>query len=162
VFRIRQDWFALPIQFAQRVIPLGLVYGAPQGGVSLTRYQDQEIPVIDVEYRVFGGVEDRPVFNIQRHLMIVQDAQGAPVGIPFEAQPTLRRVAKSAFAPVPAVYLAEGNIQCVSALIQVAEDEPPLFLLDLDQLLQRVSLAPAIESSAATGIHTLKPSGEIQ
>jgi hypothetical protein len=29
-------------------------------------------------------------------------------------------------------------------------------------LLQRVNLAPAIESSAATGIYTLKPSGEIQ
>jgi hypothetical protein len=32
----------------------------------------------------------------------------------------------------------------------------------LDQLLRRVSLAPAIESSAATGIYTLKSSGEIQ
>ncbi|NJR39119.1 MAG: chemotaxis protein CheW [Leptolyngbyaceae cyanobacterium CSU_1_4] len=156
VFQIRQEWFAVLIQFAQKVIPLGLVYGAPQGGISLTHYQNHEIPVIDIEQRVFGKAVNLslpsaltegsnsseqnfplPVLENQRHLIIVEDAQGSLVGIPMNSPPTLRRVPKSAFSPVPAIYLAEGNIQCVSALITVSESEPPFFLLNLDQVLQQ-------------------------
>jgi chemotaxis signal transduction protein len=136
VFRIRQEWFAVPIQFAQKVVPLGLVYGAPQGGISLTHYQDQELPVIDVEQRIFGQTRDSSVSAEQRHLMVVDDRQGSLIGIPLDSPPALCRVTKAAFSPIPTVYLAEGCIQCVSALITVSESEPPLFLLDLDQLLQ--------------------------
>ena len=160
VFRIRQEWFAVLIRFARKVIPLGLVYGASQGGISLTRYQDREIPVIDIDRRVFGqavnlsltpalpasinaSAPENPlsIAENQRHLMIVEDIQGAAIGIPLDSLPMLRRVPKSAFSPVPAIYLAEGNIQCVSALIMVSENEPPFFLLNLDQLLQPGAIA---------------------
>jgi len=176
VFRMRQEWFAVLIQFAQKVIPLGLVYGAPQGGISLTRYQDREIPVIDIERRVFGnavnlslmpalpGGGDSPVQTSpppvpenQRHLIIVEDIQGALIGVPIDSPPMLRRVPKSAFAPVPAIYLAEGSIQCVSALITISENEPPFFLLNLDQLQQGASSSrdpqeiPAKDSQAIAG-----------
>jgi purine-binding chemotaxis protein CheW len=153
VFRIRREWFAVPIQLAQKVVPLGLVYGASEGGISLTRYQNQELPMIDVERRIFGhGVDlssqpmlpgsrdslsSRSTPEEQRHLMIVEDQEGLLIGIPFDSPPMLRRAPKSAFSPIPAVYLAEGNIRCVSALITVSESEPPFFLLNLDQLLQR-------------------------
>ncbi|NJR61658.1 MAG: hypothetical protein HC769_24180 [Cyanobacteria bacterium CRU_2_1] len=54
-FRIQQEWFALPIQAAQRVIPMGQVYGIScQSEISLTRYQDKDIIVIDAERRIFG------------------------------------------------------------------------------------------------------------
>lgn len=160
VFRIRQEWFAVLIQFAQKVVPLGLVYGAPQGGISLTRYQGCEIPVIDIERRIFGdmvnlsvmqtlsGVGDRPeesfpqpVLENQRHLMIIEDTQGSLVGVPMDSLPTLRRVPKSAFSPIPAIYLAEGSIRCISALVTVSESEPPFFLLNLDQVLQQKAIA---------------------
>jgi len=37
VFTLRREWFALPIDMVQKVIPLGAVYGDPQGtGISLT------------------------------------------------------------------------------------------------------------------------------
>lgn len=160
VFRIRQEWFAVLIQFAQKVVPLGLVYGASQSGISLTRYQDREIPVIDIERRVFGSsvnlslpsalpkaidasvpLSPPSVTENQRHLMIVEDIQGASVGIPLDSLPMLRRVPKSAFSPVPAIYLTEGYIQCVSAVITVSETEPPFFLLNLDQVLQQGAIA---------------------
>jgi chemotaxis signal transduction protein len=172
VFQIRQERFAVLIQFAKKVIPLGLVYGAPQGGISLTRYQDYEIPVIDVERRVFSKavnlslmsaspkVNDssdaseklypQPVLDNQRHLMIVEDIQGSLIGLPMDSPPTLRRVPKSAFSPIPAIYLAEGNIQCVSALITVSESEPPFFLLNLDQVLQQGSLEPRYSPESAS------------
>jgi chemotaxis signal transduction protein len=149
VFRVRREWFAVPIQFAHKVVPLGLVYGASEGGISLTRYLDQELPVIDVERRIFGhgvdlssqmllpGDAARSIPGDQRYLMIVEDQEGLLIGIPLDSPPTLRRAPKSAFSPIPAVYLAEGSIRCVSALITVSESEPPFFLLNLDQLLQR-------------------------
>jgi chemotaxis signal transduction protein len=148
VFRIRREWFAVPIQLAHKVVPLGLVYGASEGGISLTRYLDQELPVIDVERRIFGhgvdlssqpllpGDASRSAPEEQRHLMIVEYQEGL-IGIPLDSPPTLRRAPKSAFSPIPAVYLAEGHIRCVSALITISENEPPFFLLNLDQLLQR-------------------------
>jgi chemotaxis signal transduction protein len=154
VFRIRQEWFAVPIQFAQKVIPLGLVYGAPQGGISLTRYQDQEIPVIDAEQRIFGQGGDSSAPAEQRHLMIVDDRQGSLIGIPLDSPPTLRRVTKTAFSPIPTVYLAEGWIRCVNALVTVSENEPPFFLLNLDQLLStRSKDSQQIASSYPQDLH---------
>lgn len=53
-FCLRQEWFAFPILAVQKVIPLGEVYGDPQGtGVSITAYEEQEIIVIDVGQFIF-------------------------------------------------------------------------------------------------------------
>ena len=53
-FCLREEWFALPILAVQKVIPLGKVYGDPQGtGVSITAYEEQEIIVIDVAKFIF-------------------------------------------------------------------------------------------------------------
>jgi chemotaxis signal transduction protein len=148
VFQIRQETFALPIQFAQKVVPLGLVYGVTPNGVGLTRYGDREIPAIDLEPRVFAaGSEMAGEISPgeSRHLLVVEDAQGELLGIVLEAPPMLRRVPKSAFAPVPAVYLAEGQIRCISAIIAAGENEPPIFLLNLDQALERRSLPSSPE-----------------
>ncbi|MBW4514413.1 MAG: chemotaxis protein CheW [Timaviella obliquedivisa GSE-PSE-MK23-08B] len=169
VFQIRHEWFAVLIQFAHKVVPLGLVYGAPQGGINLTHYQDREVPVIDIERRVFSNVinlslpsalteashspkqaSPQAVLESQRHLMLVEDAQGSLVGIPMNSPPLLRRVPKSAFSPVPAIYLAEGNIRCISALITVSESEPPFFLLNLDQVLQQGAIAPTHQPGNAS------------
>jgi chemotaxis signal transduction protein len=155
-FRIQQEWFALPIQVAHRVIPLEQLYGAAQGGeVSLTHYQDREISVIDVSRRIFGqpprqnllpgfasGEPLQPPLETQvqpRSLLIIQCAQVELIGIPLDSPPMLHRVPKSAFAPLPAAYLLEGKIRCVSALVTVSSDRPPLFFLNLDQLFQAES-----------------------
>jgi chemotaxis signal transduction protein len=153
-FQIQQVGLALPIQLARKVIPLGVVYGAPIGGLSLTRYQNLEIPVIDAAFRLFGAREaiETQLPDDQRHLLIVLDSQSQPMGIPLDTPPALRRVPRSAFAPIPAAYLATGNIRCVSALVHVAEDEPPLFLLDLGQLLQGRALAGGAATPLPEGV----------
>ncbi len=69
------------------------------------------------------------------YLLIIQDSLRDFIGIPLYSQPSLRRVPLSAFKPLPLAYLADGNIRCVSALV-VIQEEPPLFLLNLDQLLK--------------------------
>jgi purine-binding chemotaxis protein CheW len=145
VFAMRHEQFALPIQAVQKVILLGEVYGAAEAGVRLTLYQNREVPVIDLEHRVF---ETPPVTRAAlppaharvnppqldpRYLLIVQH-QGEPIGLPVESRPALRRVPVSAFAPLSPLYRAEGNLRCVTALIVPAPEHPPIFLLDLPQL----------------------------
>lgn len=153
VFRLRQEWFALPIQAAQKVIPLGKVYGAGAGSaISLTLYQDREIPLLDIQQRIFGTVTQPSLpgnpaptkqhtsqvdpLQPERFLLLVQTVTGATIGFPLNAQPMLCRVPESAFTPLSATYLIQGQLRCVKCLIIPAPEQPPIFLLNLDQLLQ--------------------------
>ncbi|MCG8366982.1 MAG: chemotaxis protein CheW [Pseudanabaenales cyanobacterium] len=157
VFKIRQEWFALPILAAQKVVELGKIYGNVQGnGTGLTRYQNQDLPVIDIEQRIFGSFPHPclpsspaapalPEQSIQsdppsRHLLIIHSPHRELTGFPLTYSPQLRRAPESAFAPLPSLYRDEGIIRCVNALITPSPAEPSMFLLDLAQLLPRRSL----------------------
>ncbi len=162
VFRLKNEGFALPIRSVQKVIPMTNVYGAPLGGggVRLTLYQDQELLVIDVGQRIFGGVRTKdsskstfgesqllPLDDtaVERFLLIIQSSSHKTVGIPLSEPPSLQRVPSSAFTPLTSEYISEGNIRCISALIVPGNDEPPLFLLNPDQLVQsQQALPPAV------------------
>jgi chemotaxis signal transduction protein len=173
VFRLRQEWFALPIQTAQKVIPLGTVYGGGTGAeMGLTLYHDREIPVLDIQQRIFGTTSEtvsqallppsntpslKPATGLtatdhtdatppQRFLLIVQTASETSIGFPLDSQPILRRVPESAFTPLSTAYLNEGQLRCVRCLIISAPEEPPFFLLNLDQLLQVKPLLPESRS----------------
>jgi purine-binding chemotaxis protein CheW len=92
-FRLRQEWFALPIDDVQKVVQMGKVYGDPQGtGISLTKYQDRELLVIDVSQRIFA---EAPSANTNlnevtqvRFLAIVQGDTGELVGLPIDSPPS--------------------------------------------------------------------------
>lgn len=154
VFRILQEWFALPIRAAYKVIPIGQVYGIYRGGVGLMRYQERDVLVIDVQQRIFAESVHPPMLEgiassndaettSPHYLLLIQSIQGELIGIPLDTFPCLRRVPESAFAPVPPLYLAEGRVRCVSALITFA-DEPPTFLLNLSQLVENKTGLPAV------------------
>lgn len=148
VFRLRQDWFALPIQVVHKVIPLDALYGStPNSASGLVLYNHQEIPVIDVEQRIYG-VSHRLTAgagepNSRRYLLIVQNMQGEFVGLPIDEQPALERVPESAFSPLSSTYLTEGTIRCVSALVVSNQAHPPLFLINLNLLMQSQATLPA-------------------
>lgn len=76
------------------------------------------------------------------YLLIVQSSKSKLVGLPLLEPPVLQRVPESAFAPLTSDYLAYGTIQCVSALIIQGNEQPPLFLLNPDQLVQPQSALP--------------------
>jgi purine-binding chemotaxis protein CheW len=157
VFRLENENFALPIRAVQKVIPMGQIYGASEGaGVSLTLYQDQELIVIDVRRRIFRDAPNQDLSEgslspqsteqsrkvAEHYLLIVQDSQGKIVGLPIDAPPSLQRVSESAFSPLTSDYINEGNIRCVSALIIPNNDEPPLFLLNPNQLIHPLQALP--------------------
>lgn len=157
-FRLRREWFALPIQAVEKVVPLGPVYGDPQqSGVSLTLYQGQELVVIDVGLRIFNdppsdrGPEDfesaegnGKIAEKQQLLLILAKAspQAVPIGLPIDSQPVLRRITANQVIPLSETYLSQGNIRCVSSLMippptdtSVEQTEPPVFILDAVTLL---------------------------
>lgn len=138
-FRLRQEWFALPLNVVRKVISMGNVYGDPKGtGISLTVYQEQELLVVDVSHRIFGETlqSHHNSNNIihQRFLLIVQTNAEDCIGLPIDSLPEIHRVPSSAFTSLPDAYLVQGNIQCISATSIQLTDRPPLFLLNPDAL----------------------------
>jgi purine-binding chemotaxis protein CheW len=135
VFRLSLEWFALPIEQVERVIPLETVYGDPQGtGISLTRYQNQEVMVLDVGVRIFADAALTP--SLGKNFLVILAAIGQDsFGIPVESPPSLRRVEESSFTPLPDSYLWRGNIHCLSSNLVHIPDHPAVFLLDINQLL---------------------------
>lgn len=142
-FLLRREWFALPIENVLKVVPMGEIYGDPKGtGVSLTIYQGCELLVVDVSHRIFGeapssdlAASNTSVSQEERYLLIVQNSETEVFGLPIDSQPAIRRVLESSFVPLPAAYIAQANIQCVSSLMIAATEQPPLFLLDPELLL---------------------------
>lgn len=81
--------------------------------------------------------------TLQGYLLIVQNRSGKIVGLPIDSPPSLQRIPESAFKPLTPDYIVEGNIRCVSALVIQENNQPPLFLLNPDQLIQsQQSLLP--------------------
>lgn len=166
IFRLAGEGFALPIHAVQKVIPLEKVYGSSGGGgVGLTLYQERELLVINVKERIFkqaSGQESSaetfatqgqvlpPDQSAEGYLLIVQSSRNKLVGLPLDAPPSLQRVPESAFTPLTSDYMAEGNIRCVSALVLQSNDEPPLFLLNPDQLTQPQQALPGTTGTQAT------------
>ena len=159
VFHLDSQGFALPIMAVQKVIPFDQVYGASAtAGVGLTLYQDQQLIVIDVRRRIFraapsqdlSGGDFLPQSTAQpkevppHYLLIIQDSQGKLAGLPIDAPPSLQRVPESAFSPLTSDYINEGNIRCISALIIMRNDQPPLFLLNPNQLLNSPNALPPV------------------
>lgn len=151
-FRLRQEWFALPIETVQKVVPLGKIYGDPQQtGISLTIYQGQELLVVDVGRRIFSETPhsahtlglNASQHPAQSYLLVVQIPSGSLIGLPIDSQPALQRVPKSAFTPLPVYYLSAANLRCVTALMIQTPDQPPLFLLDPERLGQPQQIGPA-------------------
>ena len=141
-FRLHQDWFALPIEAVAHVMQLGQHYGDPQNqGISLMMFQDQELAVIDVSQRVFsiGATATAPAKESpeNRCLVVVKNQAGQKVGLPIDSQPEIRRVLQEKIVQLPETYQERGDIRCISQMmIDVEDNQPPLFILDPEQLTQ--------------------------
>ncbi|MEO0373714.1 MAG: chemotaxis protein CheW [Cyanobacteria bacterium P01_A01_bin.17] len=139
-FQLRQEWFGLPIESVYRVVTMGKVFGDPdETGVGLTRYQDQDLLVIDVSHRIFSEDSTRPATSSkedsdQKSLIIIKNSKGELVGLPIDSQPEVKRFSRSQFVPLPATYAARSKIRCLSSMMAKTAEDTALFLLDPDQV----------------------------
>ena len=158
-FCLRQEWFALPILAVEKVIPLGKVYGDPQGtGVSITAYEEREIVVIDVAKFIFQDSSSSALISTeidtaeselswlnwekQRYLVIINlnETNENLLGLPINSQPVMRRVTKSNFKALPQAYLERGNINCLSEEIVELPEHPPIFVLNPQSLARAYNI----------------------
>lgn len=159
VFPIEREWFALPIFAVKKVVPKSDTHGDYQtSGAGLTVYEGRELLILDISHQVFGNVPkapeqtpSSPMAQLQEseqsdsgYLLIIHSRQGELVGLPVQSSPTVRRFAMSDIVPLPSNYAARVNIQCVSGLIVQPDNQPILFLLNPDQLLQTQPLLPPV------------------
>ena len=124
-FLLGKEQFSIPIDFVNKVTTLDKVYGDPQQkGVSLTNYQGRELIVIDVAQRIFGvtDIGNNQPNNEVRFLLILKNRDNDILGLPIDSHPSIIRVPKSAFIPLPDIYLTQGNIHCISSTIIKVEN----------------------------------------
>lgn len=158
-FQVRQDWFGLPIQVAQKVFPPQPIYGeAPHLGIGLALIQGQKIPTLDLRTLIYQGVAPPPLLPPadpsetdpappkllpERHILMAELPQMGSVGLLIDGQPVLRRAPESAFAAISPVYLIMNNIECVDTVVSLTPEEPPIFMLRLEKLLPTVRSLPS-------------------
>lgn len=182
-FLVRQDWFALPIQVAQKVVPLAAVRSSTGSqGQNLILVDKQRLPTIDLEQHIYRDLPQPPLISPMirptppasaiasdsahgglqgtaspepplatnvvafpqpleapsdpRHVLIVRLPQmGESLGLVVSQTPVLQRVPETAFSPVSATFLTLSQLRCINAVISLADQEAPIFLLDLAQVL---------------------------
>ncbi len=134
-FRLGQEFFALPIEHVQKVTFLEEVYGDPQQtGISLTRYQNQEILVIDVAKKILKPRQDVSEQQ-QRFLVVIKKATKELVGLPIDSPPSIIRVTQSAMTTISETYLTRGSVRSIGSQMIQLPNLQPIFLLDIQKLL---------------------------
>lgn len=142
-FRLRREWFALPILTIHKVVLLGELYGDPHNkGISITKYEGREILVIDVSQIIFNNAPELEIvsekteadLDQRRYLIILHSQEQDLIGLPIDSQPLMRYVTQSSFKALPENYVVQGNIQCISSQIIDLPEHPPIFLIETSQL----------------------------
>jgi chemotaxis signal transduction protein len=138
-FRLRQDWFALPLTSVQRVAALnGGDRNSNLSQLNVTVIDQQDLKLIDVDRRIFAGIgvlsnSADPLVKDQC-LVVLQSSQGELLGLPIDSRPELCRISANRIITVPSNHPTYHSLRCVSAMAEATADIPPLLFLDLEQL----------------------------
>jgi chemotaxis signal transduction protein len=135
-FEIRRQWFAFGIETLEKVILLESVYPDPlAAGVYLTRYQEQEIVTIDLAFLLFQDLWRNLEIDRPSYLAIIRGEMA--IALAIDSSPSLRRVAESAFFPLPAPTPETASFHPFAIQFLQPSDSPPIFLLDSQRLQER-------------------------
>jgi chemotaxis signal transduction protein len=145
-FRLRQYYFALPVEALQRVSAAD-VGSHDEGGIGIVSEEPSDLTVIDVGQRIFvensTAVSSRPLSSVQALetqtacFIVLQTSTGDRVGLPIDSQPKLLRVPQSKLSPLVSEHPIYGQIQSICAIITESENAEPIFVLSPEQLCQR-------------------------
>ncbi|BAY51579.1 hypothetical protein NIES2134_108300 [Thermostichus vulcanus NIES-2134] len=139
-FTVRQEYFAVPMAQAYRVIPLPSVHGDPQQrGIGLVTYENREILVIDIGRCLFDDPLSSSETQTLKFLLILQPRLEQDwLGLPLTDPPVIERIPQAAIHPIPRNYLHWGSIHNVSSLMVTHQEDqelPPIFIVDVEQVL---------------------------
>ncbi|MBD2233641.1 chemotaxis protein CheW [Phormidium tenue] len=143
-FPLRQAHFCLPLAMAQRVMSRSGAEASLTPG--LIQLQGAQVPVVDIVPWLYHKAPLLPgqvihpggttaLAQPDQTILVIESSRLGHLGILVDDTPTLKRARQSAFSPMPAAYLIAHHLQGINTLVSLGGSEPPLFLLDVDQLL---------------------------
>ncbi|WP_404790352.1 hypothetical protein [Altericista sp. CCNU0014] len=147
-FRLRQYWFALPVEALLRVssVDAGSRDDTGNGLAATETTETDALVIIDVSQQIFAETETaapkRPFGSAGASeanascSIAFQTSTGDRFGFPIDSQPKLQRIPQSKVGPFTSEHPLYGKLQSVSAIIVTADDAEPIFLLGPDRLCQ--------------------------
>jgi chemotaxis signal transduction protein len=143
-FRLRQDWFALPLDAVQRVASVQSGDSiSNESGVMVNKVDQQGLTVIDVDRRIFvqaGLSLNRATLSTEPQqdycFIILQPKEGETFGLSIDSRPQLRRISQSLIIPLSSTHPVYKQLKSVDSIVNQTDDTQPLFLLDPTQLCQ--------------------------
>lgn len=143
VFSIGTLKLALRIEAVYKVLKQTPIHGTefnsgPNGDRSsfgIAHVGDREVTVLDLQQLLRTQRRDETVLS-DRYLIIAQTKAGKLCGIPVETVPTLMEVPLSTVRVLPSSYQRAANLDVVShvAVIPQEEGSLTLFFVDVEQL----------------------------
>ncbi len=139
VFWLRRNWFAIPIKFLRRIIPIEVE-------VPVITEAGTEISIIDISEKIFSpqisaidNTSDSKSLKFgdidvsaQRSLILLQTP--ALVAILVDSQPVLFKFSDIKFIPLIEIYKSRFNHEFIKLMISESNDDspshPPIFLID--------------------------------
>jgi chemotaxis signal transduction protein len=150
-FQLRHHHFCLPLATARRVVFCSATSLATKAG--LLKFNQDNIPLVDIADWIYQAMpllpgQVPPALMVYPHtdqvVLIIETPRLGRLGLLVDGTPSLKRAKASAFSPVPATYLKMNHLQGITTLVTLSDDEPLLFLLEIDALWPSMpSLTPS-------------------
>ncbi len=131
-----QERLAVSTDVAQKVAPAQTIYKDQESLSLATFYEGKELHFFNLENYLAEG-KNTPGLDIKKgYLILFETPQKALIAIPIPTAPVLRRISESAFISLSLIHPVPEKIESLSRFAIRIEDEPLIFLLDYEHLIQ--------------------------
>ncbi len=135
-FRQGQEWFAVSTDVAQKVAPAQTIYKDQKSLLLPTSYEGKALHFFNLENHLTEG-KSNPALDIKKgYLILFETPLKTLIAVPSNVAPVLNRIGESSFVPLSLIRTVPQNIETLSRFAIRVEDEPLIFLLDYEYLIQ--------------------------
>jgi chemotaxis signal transduction protein len=135
-FKQGQESFAVSTEIAQKVAPAQTIYKNPESLSLATTYEGRDLHFFNLENYLTDG-KSNPSLDIKKgYLILFETPQKTLIAIPIPVAPALNRISESSFIPLSLIRAVPQKVETISRFAIRTEDEPLIFLLDYEYLIQ--------------------------
>jgi hypothetical protein len=136
IFNQGQERLAVPTDIAQKVAPAQTIYKDQKSLSLATIYEGKELHFFNLENHLTKGKSDLALDIKKGYLILFETPQKTLIAIPIPMAPLLHRINESSLVPLSLIRPVPENIETISQFAIRREDEPLIFLLDYEYLIQ--------------------------
>jgi chemotaxis signal transduction protein len=135
-FNAGSEWLAISTEIAQKVVPIQAIYKDQESLYLPTIYESKEVYLLDPITHLVGAKKQQELDTKKGYLILLEASQKKLIAILLSAAPVLRRTTETAFIPIALIRPIPKNMETISRFAIQVEDEPLIFLLDYNHLIQ--------------------------